>query len=103
MEVPPKSDEESSKSDTDRGEAAATKRPARSRLYRSKKPAKASAKDEAVRDEAPPPVKEEPPPPPPPAPEPVQEALPPAQAAEPAPRAEAADGGHQQGGDGHYD
>ncbi|MBL9216222.1 MAG: transcription termination factor Rho [Opitutaceae bacterium] len=73
MEVPPKSDEESSKPDDASSESSrTTKRPARSRLFRSKKAPKSAAKEPASNEPeltlAPVPAE---PPPPPPAPPPA--------------------------------
>jgi len=99
MDVPPKSDEDTSKSDNS-AESSTTKRPARSRLTRgAKKPAKAapakasSKRAEPELDFVPPPpapVVEQAPPPPPPAPEPPP----------PAPVAESFQPSTQQQGDG---
>src|SRR6187551_2967996 len=113
MDVPPKSDEDTSKSDNS-AESSPTKRPSRSRLTRgAKKPAKltkaAAAKAEARHEElalepvafkptpkpSPAPVVEQAPTPPPPAPEP----------AAPAPQSAEHDQApaQQGGGQGHPD
>ncbi len=114
MELPPKSEEDTSKAD-DSAESPATKRPARSRLVRGgKKLVKVpAAKDDAYREEpapapalepvravAPPPVAEQPAPPPP---EPSQH--PADQAGHDAQLQQGGQGGYQddggQGGGGH--
>src|SRR5882672_6947888 len=104
MEVPPKSDEESSKPDTASSETAKTKRPARSRLYRTTKTAKVAASVSEPRESSRPPVA------PAPAPEPVVESPrnqpEPAEPAAPAQAANEGGGGQdqaQQGADGGYD
>ncbi|HTL66296.1 MAG TPA: transcription termination factor Rho [Lacunisphaera sp.] len=73
MEVPPKSDEESNAPDDATGESVKAKRPARSRLYRSKKrgAVKEAGPEVAESSAVPPPAPVAPEPPPPAAPEPA--------------------------------
>ncbi|MDB6115415.1 MAG: hypothetical protein JWQ62_2360 [Lacunisphaera sp.] len=110
MSVPPKSDEDSSSPDT---ESAKTKRPVKSRLYRTTKKVATKSLDEGggeVRASAPAPApKAEP------APEPVRASAPPPQQSESPPAPDGSDGGgHDQpaggggsqgqpGGQGNYD
>ena len=104
MSVPPKSDDETSTSDSAPRESAETKRPARSRLMRGgKKPAKVSIKDLEAREPARPRA-------PDPAPEPLRDETPPPQAEAPAnqggdqglPSPQQDEGNYQDSGGGNY-
>ena len=108
MEVPPKSDEETSQPDAARGESADPKgRPrARSRLYRTTKTAKVTRSAASETREFAPPAAAEPPPAPAPAPEPVHEApagAPPTDSGGPPAASPGGEPGHQPGGEGNYD
>ena len=103
MSAPPNSDEETAKSDSASGESAKTKRPARSRLYRTTKKVatKSVGGDAAPRESSPPPAPE-------PAPAPVQQVSEPAPAQAEAPPVQNGGGQDQQpqpqqGGEGNYD
>ncbi len=106
MEVPPKSDEETTKSDATTADSTETKRRprTRSRLYRTTKTAKPFAGEVETKESAPPAAAE---PAPAPVPEPVKEAPPsPAVPVAESPAAPAGNGGgqeHPPGGEGSFE